>query len=151
MGKRVTKRQQRQFLELVAEDGNVTAAAEALGRNRATFYTIAERDEEFAKALKAARQDAIYGLEDRVLDWARNGFTIASQESVVDEKGKKVGRTKQKAEKRFDPRLALRVLERRHPDYKPKSDVDVSAKSGVLIVPGIMASEEDFDEKFGGG
>lgn len=149
MAKRISKREQRRFLEMVSDDGNVSKAAEALGRSRGSYYDLAARDSEFAKALKGARDLALNGLDDAVMTWARDGYFIQTQESKRNKDGElAVVATKQ--ERRIDPRLALRVLERRHPDYKPKADLDVGGKAGVLIVPGIVTSEADFDEQFGG-
>ncbi len=149
MARRISKRDTRKFLKVLAESGTVVEAAEAIDRSRTYLYELRDRNPEFAREWDDARRVYLDDCEAQVLDWAMNGFTIASTETVVDEQGKQVGRQKRKVERRYDVRLLLRILERRHPDYKPGQDVTISTPTGVLIVPGVSASEEEWEAEFG--
>ncbi len=139
--RKVSQKDRKTFLALVAEDGNVTGAAEAVDRHRDTFYGIAETDVDFGKAFAFARMSNIHRLEENVLDWARNGFEITSIETYISAKGV-AGRSKTKTEIKIDPKLALRILERRHPDYKPTSEISVDTPTGVLIMPAPLTLEQ---------
>ena len=149
MARRLNKKTKVEFLAKLAETGNVVEAAEHIGRDRGHLYEIKDRDPEFARAWDASRAMYLDEIEGKVIDWAVNGYTIASTESLVDEQGNQIGKQKRKIERRYDARLALRILERRHPDYRPGQDVVVSTPTGVLIVPGVSESEEAWEKEFG--
>lgn len=151
MARRINKSTKVAFLNYLAGSGNVVEAAQHIGRDRGHLYEIRDRDPEFARLWDASRAMYLDEIEGQVLNWAMNGFTIASSETLVDESGKQVGMTKRKLEKRYDARLALRILERRHPDYKPGADITVSTPTGVLIVPGISESVQAWEDEFGSG
>lgn len=149
MARRISKRDKRKFLDALAATGSVVEAADAVERPRGQFYVHREEDPDFAQAWDAARREYLDEVEGQVIDWAMNGYTVASTETVVDAQGQQIGHTKRKIERRYDARLAMRILERRHPDYKPGTDVSVSTPTGVLVVPGTSASEEDWEKTFG--
>jgi hypothetical protein len=150
VSRKIAKRKRQKFLELLLENGcNVTAAAETIGVHRSSLYTIRDQDPDFAVAWQQAELLYLEGLQETVFDWAENGYTVSSQEMVVDAQGQQVGRTKRKIEKRYDMRLAVRVLERRHPNWKPSGEVAVTTPTGVLIVPGISESVEAWEKEFG--
>jgi hypothetical protein len=151
VARRINKKTKVEFLTVLAQTGNVVEAARVIGRDRGHLYEIRDRDPEFARAWDASRTMYLDEIEGQVLDWAINGYNVASTETVVDAQGNQVGMQKRKIERRYDARLALRVLERRHPDYKPGQDVAISTPTGVLIVPGISESEEAWEEEFGAG
>ena len=143
MAKRISKRDKTRFLEHFAETGNAKEAAELIGRSRGHLYAVRDKDPEFGAAWDNAEFLYLEGLQDTVYDWAENGFTIATQEQKAD--GTVV---KRRIERRYDMRLAVRVLERRHPNWKPSQTVDVDAKRGVLVVPGIIEDPDEFDRTF---
>jgi len=149
MASRINKKTKASFLKVLAATGNVVKAAEHIGRDRPHLYEIRDRDPELARAWQACRDMYLDDIEGQTLNWAMNGFTISSQEEIVDEEGKRIGPLKRKIEKRYDVRLAMRILERRHPDYKPGSDISVTTPGGVLIVPGVSESEEAWEAEFG--
>lgn len=151
MGRRIAKRDRKKFLQTLGETGSVVEAAEAGKHDRTSWYALRQREPDFAEEWDAARHLYLDDVESQVLDWAMNGYTVASTETIVDEQGNQVGRQKRKIERRYDARLALRILERRHPDYKPGSDVSVTTPTGVLVVPGVSESEEDWEAEFGSG
>lgn len=148
--RRIGKRARAQFLADFAENGNVGDAAEAAGHNRSSFYRLRDSDPEFMEEWQLAEQMFLGDLEGQVYGWAMNGYMKAKEKTVLNKNGKVLGRERT-AERVRDPRLAVRVLERRKPEWKPRQEIDPGegAKTGVLIVPGIISSEDAFDAAFG--
>ena len=144
-GVRVPKRTLRRFLEGLADTGNVTATCKELGVSVATLYGIRQRDETFAEQWEEAERVYLEGLKDQVYEWASKGWVEGQEKRVGNQV---VERT---VKRRVDPKLALRVLERRHPDFRPASDLEVNVPQGVLVVPGMMEDEGEWERLFGGG
>lgn len=47
---------------------------------------------------------------------------------------------------KMDPDLAMFMLKARHPDYNPKTTVDMNVRGGVLVVPARMVTSADLNE-----
>jgi hypothetical protein len=60
---KITQRKEKCFLEVLAESGNVTVAAQAGGVSRSRMYERRQEDEAFAKAWEEAEQIAADRLE----------------------------------------------------------------------------------------
>jgi len=137
----LTTAEEQEFLDKLAELPHVTRAANVGGRARELFYRRRKQDKEFAAAWDLAIDIGLGGLQDKVVDWALNGYTVVERTM----KGStEVGRRERQV---IDPALALRILERRHPDWKPKQEVTAKGPTGVLIVPGRM-DVEDWEARF---
>ncbi|MEM6493996.1 MAG: hypothetical protein AAF650_06415 [Pseudomonadota bacterium] len=101
-GERFTRAQQALFLELLAEWGNVRAAAKAVGVSRQHAYRVRRACPEFALAWDAARLAALPKVEDVLADRALNGV-----EEQVFYHGEEVA-----VRRRYDARLLLAHVSR---------------------------------------
>ncbi len=138
----ITDEERADFLSALAQHGNASRAASDAGRARQSFYAIRASDHEFSQRWDAAEIEYLDTLKEHCQAVAVDGYEIVTE--FYDSEGELTAR---RVEKRRDPKLALRILERRHPDYLPKSQTQVEGRSGVLVVPGKMTVEE-WEEAF---
>lgn len=109
-----TKEKKKEFLGHFAKNGRVGKSAKAVGIGRQTAYDAKAKDEEFATGWAAAFMYYLGRLEDVVAKNARK-----------------------------DARLALRVLERRHPDWKPSAAIQHDATGDFMVVIEELAKLEE--------
>ena len=129
------------FLEGLANHGNVTRAAREIGRGRQSFYAIRADDSEFSTDWQAADKMYLDSIQERLQVAAMEGYSITTE--YFDKEG---NLTAKRIETKCDPKLMLRILERRHPDYKPSADLNLDHRpSGVLYVPMPVQSVEEFE------
>ncbi len=114
------------FLKALANLGHVGKAADAAGMDRDTFYKWRQNDPAFASAWEVAREQFIRGdFEAHVIDLAFNGYVEVKTKRERDASGQWVEVERTMVNKKF-PTLAMRILERRHPDYMPREERVVS-------------------------
>ena len=82
-GARAREPWQPQFLEQLAERGNVSNSAKAAGVHRTTAQKARQRDDEFAQAWDAAIEEALDQIEDIVMKTAREGEDITTSRWVL--------------------------------------------------------------------
>lgn len=115
--RKVTRKQRREFLSLVAEGWTLTHAAQAAGSDRRRFWELAQDDEDFAEELELARNEGIDKLEDAIVKAAIEGW----EETDVVEKGGAVVSRITKHRKR--PELLTKVREWRRPPVALNAEV----------------------------
>lgn len=149
MARRIGKRIKNKFLQELLEHGNVTTACAVVGKSRTAMYDVKAADEDFAHAWKLAIDAFVDGVvQDEVLSIAANGYKIRSKKRGVS--AKKGSYSERIVTQKRHPLLALRVLERRHPDYMPQSkQIQEGGVTGVLIVPPMIDDPDEFDAAFG--
>lgn len=145
MANSLAKRERKRFLEEMVEHGNMKKACAAIERGRTTVYNAMQNDEEFGAAVKLARQHYLDDCADTATDLALNGFVIVSE--IRDKKG---AIRQRQIIKRPDLRTLVRILERRHPDFKPEQSINLKA-GGVLFVPVAPDTMEDFEKQYATG
>lgn len=144
-GVRVPKRVKRAFIAQLEETGNVTQTCKALGVAVSTMYHLRKKDDEFAEDWADAERAFLEGVKDQVYDWATKGW--------MEVKEKRVGNSVAHREivRKLSPQLAMRVLERRHPDFRPHGEMELNVPQGVLIVPRPINDIDEWERMFGGG
>lgn len=127
--RKLGKRLRVKFCAHISEHGSVTEAALLIGRSRQDLYKLRREDAIFAAEWDAARDAYLYGtIEDTVIDAAVNGYTVGEEKR--DAKGEVLHK---KLIKKRDVRLAMRILERRHPDYRPTQRIEETGRDGGPI------------------
>ena len=113
------------FCSVLEATGQVTKAAQACGASRDAFYKCRQKDADFRADWDNAREMFIRGpLEDHVLNIAFNGYEeVKIKHEIVD--GVEYAIEKTTLNRNF-PQLAMRILERRHPDFMPREERVVS-------------------------
>ena len=141
---RIGKRLKEQFLRQLEETGNVTATAKSIGISVSGAYALRQRDEQFAQDWQDAERAFLEGVKDQVYEWSTKGW--------MEIKEKRIGNSVASREitRKLSPQLALRVLERRHPDFRPTGELDVNMPQGVLIIPAPMNDVDEWERAFGG-
>ncbi len=114
--------QRAKFLQALRMVGHVGKAAEEAGPHPSTFYKLREKDPEFRREWAAAIDTFYRGpMESHVIDLAFNGYVEVTSKRQVLPNGQMVEVERKVVNRKF-PTLALRLLERRHPDYMPKEE-----------------------------
>ena len=149
MANRITKRERAAIVDAVSQTGNIAKACETLGRNRQHVYEIMGRDEGFAEQIRNARSMYLDYVADTATNLAIEGV-ITMQETQKKTAGKD-GAYEAKERvitKRPDLRGAIRILERRHPDFKPGVSIDFRGQTGVLVVPVRPATADELEKLY---
>jgi hypothetical protein len=125
---RLTGRRTKRFLEVLAENGNVTIAARAAGVSRSGVYAHRQLDDAFAKAWEEAEQVAADRLEAEAWRRAVDGVSeplVSAGKLVRDEDGRPM------AIQRYSDNLLALLLRAHKPDrFRDRTSVelDVSDK-----------------------
>ena len=120
--KKISNAEWKIFLSRMQAGETVTSACKALNISRSSPYRKRERDVRFARHWDCAERDSIELLSDFVVK-------AVLQPDVV-EKFDSLGHLVERVVKPPNIYNAIRVLERRHPHWKPTSDV--SGDSSVI-------------------
>jgi hypothetical protein len=121
-GNKITVAQKNRFINTMELTGSATQAAEDAGRHLTSFYHIRKNDLKFEKRWDEAKAQFVHGpLESKLIDMALNGVMEVEEKRGVGANGIEFIIHK-KGTKRHFPTLLLRILERRHPDYKPPNE-----------------------------
>ena len=113
--KKIAARTWKEFLTRVRNGETVTAICRSLNIDRSSPYRKRERDGEFAEEWDFAERDSVELLNDFVLK------SVAQPE--VTEKYDSGGNLVERIVKPPNMYNVIRVLERRHPHWKPASDI----------------------------
>ncbi len=108
------------FLATLAETGNVTRAAGAIGCGRSTVYEWREADDDFAKAWERAMRIATYGLEDEARRRAEEGV-----DEPVFYQGIECGTVR-----KYSDTLLIFLLKARDPKYREKTAMELTGANG---------------------
>lgn len=121
---RLTAKKKKDFLDLLAQTGNVSQSAEAVGTTRYTVYRARKADPEFAAAWDEAVEVAVIALEDEARRRAYEGV-----EEPVFYKGEVCGSIQ-----RYSDTLLIFLLKGHKPDkYRDKSHVELTGRDGGPI------------------
>lgn len=116
-----TPEKQIAFLAALAETGNITRSAEAIGSGRQTVYDWRERDPEFAEAWDRAVKIAGYGLEDEARRRAEEGV-----EKPVFHKGEVCGTVRE-----YSDTLLIFLLKAHNPEkYRENTRMELTGANG---------------------
>lgn len=116
------------FLELYARDGNFRSAAKACGVAYSTVKLHIDTDPDFAEAVFEAKED----YKDRVITHAQSLIFDGVKEPIFggqfkdEHVGDKVT---------FPTNLLAMEMKRVEKGYHERSEVDVTVKGGVLLIP----------------
>jgi len=121
---KLTAKKKKDFLDLLAQTGNVSQSAEAVGTTRYTVYRARKADPEFAAAWDEAVEVAVIALEDEARRRAYEGV-----EEPVFYKGEVCGSIQ-----RYSDTLLIFLLKGHKPDkYRDKSHVELTGRDGGPI------------------
>lgn len=121
--RRITRREREEFLEALRQGWTVTAAAEYAGHYRRRWYELAERDQEFA----AAMRDAIEAGTDALVEEARRRAVDGWDEPVF-RAGGLVGFVR-----KYSDALLMRLLASRDPSWREGAQVQVVNAIGPQV------------------
>lgn len=127
--KSITKRRRGLFLAKLKQTGNVSAAAIEGEIARQSWYDLAKRDEAFASEWDDAEMYYLDGLA-----------SVANKRGVVGETEKRpyIFHGKEGKETRFrdvvtkSDTCLLATLKARHPDYRPKQQLEHTSPDGSM-------------------
>lgn len=108
------------FLCTLAETGNVTRSAAAIGASRSTVYEWREADAEFAKEWERAMRVATLGLEDEARRRGEEGV-----EEPVFHMGAVCGTVR-----KYSDTLLIFLLKARDPKYREKTAMELTGANG---------------------
>lgn len=128
-----------QYLKLLAQYGNKSKCAKAMGIAPSTVRLHKRNDEEFAEALELSMEIFRDSIEEAIVDRAIHGW----DEPVYSQRlGIKIGTIR-----RFDNRL-LELLAKRHiPAFREKQQLDIQVGGGVLLIPQTAESSDEWEKK----
>lgn len=133
-------RDQERYLEVVSRLGVIMRAVEQVpGLSWATVQHWRRSDPEFEDRLRDARAQFGERLEQEAVRRGALGY-----EEPVFYKGRQVATVT----KRSDRLLEL-LLKKHVPEFRDKVTADVNVRGGVLVVPGVAPSLEDWSEEAG--
>lgn len=124
------------FLTLYRLTGQLQRAARETGISPTTVRDLKKKDPAFLAAMDEAYEDFKEGLEKELLRRAIMGW-----EEPVYQQGQLAGTVR-----KYDARLLELAVKRHIPEYKEKTQVEVTAKPGLLAVP-TRESEEDWEKR----
>jgi hypothetical protein len=127
----------KRYLDALAETGRKWFAEQAAGVARSTVETHLENDPEFADAF----EDAIASYSAPRLVQIEKEAIEGHEDKHYDAEGKLV-----RERRVYETRLREMFLKKHDPGYKEKSEVDVNARGGCVILQGVL-TDEDFERK----
>lgn len=137
----MAQRRRRIFLKVLAESGNVMRAAKAVGYTNSSYVRRLRREDPvFAEQWDAAMQAAGDVLESEAL---RRG--VEGVEKPIMYKGEIVAH-----ERQFSDGLLQTLLKANNPEkFGDKKTIvgEINHKGGVMIVPGMIVSEKDWEQQ----
>ena len=136
---KLTDERKQKFLTVYADLGRLNEAARAVDLCPETIRVARKEDDEFSAAVAEAYRDFCDTLEKEAYRRAVEGW-----EEPVFQGGVLVGTVL----KRSDRILEL-MLKRHIPEYRDRQTVDMNLSGGVLVVPGIPVSPDEWEEQHG--
>ena len=118
---KITDEKRQEFIELLANTGNVSKCCQALNVSRNEMYRHRRENPEFAEQWEEARETAVELLEDEA--W-RRAFEGIEKEIISHKTGFVIG-----IEKKYSDTLLMCLLQAHKPDkyqYRQRNDVNVS-------------------------
>jgi len=126
------------FLRMYEATGRISESAHNLGFTHNTIGAHRKEDEEFDAAVRAAYARFQDLLEKEAYDRAVEGW-----KEPVYFQGKVVGHVLKKSDN-----ILQSMLKRHIPAYKEKIQADVNITGGVLVVPGVAKTGEEWEQQF---
>lgn len=136
------KDRKRLFLDEYAKTALRYHSADAVGVCWQTVANHLQDDEEFAEQFKEAKARFVEHLEDVVYK-----RSVEGTKKPIFYKGVPVGEITEYDHKLLEMRLKAEDKEKYRENHK--IDLDANLKGGVLVVPGLASSPEDWAEKYG--
>jgi hypothetical protein len=125
------------FIDALAEYGNITTAARTAGCSRRVVYDWQEKDDQFAAACREAEIQATETLEAEARRRAVEGVTTETPIYVKGELAHTIVETK------YSDTLLIFLLKARAPDkYRERFDVRTSQDAPVVV----PMRQEDFEK-----
>lgn len=135
----VSKKKRRIFLDILAETGQVTKAAESAGYTTPAFlHRLRREDDEFAEAWDDAVQAATYALEDEAIRRGRDGVLkpVYFKGAVVD------------YELVYSDTLLMFVLKKLNPNYRDTGrHGDTNINFGIAVLPMTAPNEGAWEQR----
>lgn len=120
MATKLTPEKKIAFLAALAETGNVSRAATAIGMSRVAVYEWRDDDEEFAAAWERAKRVGMGLLEDEALRRAHDGT-----EKPVFHQGLQCGTVRE-----YSDTLTIFLLKAHDPKYREKTGLELTGANG---------------------
>lgn len=153
MGRRraFTKKRQAQFLEVLADTGNVSEAARQVGMSRQWAYDFKDGREEkdlpghpeFAELWEAAEDEFLDAVDREIVRRAVPGIKRLKEKRKLDKDGNLIEVIKEATTYHSD-RLLEFIAKNRHPNYQAPIKVEQTGAEGGPIR---LKAESDFDMK----
>jgi hypothetical protein len=135
-----TERDKELYLAAVSKLGVIMRAVDAVpGLNWSVVQNWRRMDPDFEARLRDARGQFAERLEQEAVRRATLGV-----EEPVFYKGHQVATVRKPSD-----RLLELLLKKTNPEFRDKISADVNVRGGVLIVPGVAPSIEDWSEETG--
>lgn len=133
----LSDRRKKRFLLALAETGLVSRAATAAGWTADTAYSLRKADPDFAARWSAALEFAVDSLEEEARRRALEGTL-----KPVFQGGSLVGHVRE-----YSDNLMNTLLKANRPEkYRDNHRLEVDAKGGVLVVPGVAPSAQAWEQ-----
>ncbi len=145
-----TKAVRAELCDRIRMHGNKSLACREVGVDRSQFYRALEDKPEFAGAVARADREYLDRCAQEATRRAVMGVVrrLPYTEYAVTDDGLQVKVTKFREERVYSDRLLELILDRRHPDFKKREEVDLNVTGGVLQVEAPL-SEGDWEKRFG--
>jgi hypothetical protein len=127
------------FLAAIRVMPNVTRAAHAAKINKSQHYDKFKASPEYASAFQEAMQMGCDALSDVAITRATDGWEepLVYQGRIAMQKDRGTGKVVPITVRRIDNQLLWFILERRHPDYRQRVDVEAA---GAVEIHKLMAN-----------
>jgi hypothetical protein len=120
------------YLEALSKVPSLTRAADAAGVDRSTAWRLTQRDEAFAVAVHAAREQALDRLEEVIYAQATTGMAHRKTVTKTDKEGNVLEVTETEEIVR-NPTLAMFYLKRWRPEYREAYRIEQTGAGGGPI------------------
>jgi len=116
------------YLQAMVDEGRQWYACDAAGITKSTAERHLANDPEFADAVEAAinehRSKRLKTIETQGLEGHLQIRKVG--EDVVEEK------------RVFETPIRVKMLEKYDPDYRSRTELEVTGKTGVVVIPGVV-------------
>ena len=130
-----------EYLELLRQTGLKIRSAKAVGLDVSSMKRYRKENPDYDDRVEEAVSEYRESIESEIKRRAMEGI-----DSPVFYKGELVNTQKQ-----YSDRLLELHAKRHIPAYRDKHAVDHNVNGGVLIVPGVAATSEDWEDEGDGG
>lgn len=140
-GKPITIDECMAFLELYSKRGIWNQCAYELGRSGKAFRDKAREDPVFAVMVGEAAQDWRERLQSEII---RRGYHGYLEPVFAGKEGDHVGYIRKFSDRLLQMEMEAAWPERYRPGHKAQADLNMGQTSGVMVVPGVAKSVEEW-------